>query len=216
MQTLTRRFLAGATLGLIALWGALSAPPAGAVGRPVDLATMTERAGTIVSGRITQLRMGSHPKYQHIGALYVTVKVDEMMKGTPSDTVTFMQFSGLAPQGVNARGVSMAQTLPDLPSYRVGEEIVLFLYPASNVGFTSPVGGEQGKFLVRRVPGQPTTVVSTAGNRLLAASGSVPSNLTPAQQKLLRQPGDSMDFQTFRAAVKQMAHTKKLILSPKP
>ena len=216
MQTLSRRFLAGAALSLISLWSALSAPPAGAIGRPVDLATMTERAGTIVSGRISQLRMGAHPKYQHIGALYVTVKVNDMMKGAPSDSITFMQFSGLAPQGIDARAVSTAQSLPDLPTYRVGEEIVLFLYPASHVGFTSPVGGEQGKFLVRRTPGQPTTVVSTAGNRFLAVSGSVPSNLTPAQQKLLRKPGDSLDYQTFRAVVKQMAQTKKLIASPKP
>jgi hypothetical protein len=215
MHRFSRRFLLGAALGLIGLQGALSPLPAGAIGRSVDLATMTERAGTIVSGRVTQIRMGTHPKYQRIGTLYVTVKVDEMMKGAPAETVTFMQFAGLAPQGATGRSVSTAQTMPDLPAYRVGEDLVLFLYPPSHVGFTSPVGGPQGKFHVQRTTGQPTTVVSEGGNRLLAVSGTVPGDLTPTQQKMLRQPGESMDFQTFRSVVKQLSQSKKLTLSQK-
>jgi len=215
MRTFSRRFLSGAALSLMALCSALSPRPADAIGRPMDLATMTERAGTIVSGRISQMRAGSHPKYQNIGALYVTIKVNDTMKGTPGDTLTFMQFSGLAPQGSNSKAVSIARSLPDLPSYRVGEEIVLFLYPVSSAGFTSPVGGEQGKFMIRRVPGQPPAVVSGGGNHLLAVNRALPSRLSPAQQHLLRQPGEGLDYQTFRDTVKQLAQVKKLSDSSK-
>ena len=35
-----------------------------------------------------------------------------------------------------------------LPVYRQGDEIVIFLYPESKVGVTSPVGGDQGLFKV--------------------------------------------------------------------
>jgi len=35
--------------------------------------------------------------------------------------------------------------------YQPGEQVVLFLYPASSLGLTSPVGGEMGRFQVDKV-----------------------------------------------------------------
>jgi hypothetical protein len=32
--------------------------------------------------------------------------------------------------------------------YRVGEQVLLFLYPNSRLGLTSPVGGAQGRFAI--------------------------------------------------------------------
>lgn len=199
----------GVVFALTAAVGLRIALPAGAIGRPLDLATMTERAGNIVVGRIANLRVGPHPKYHNVAALYVTVKVEEMLKGAPAETFTFMQFSGLMPAEGSAKGLSAAQSLPDVPAYRVGEELVLFLYPPSKVGFTSPVGGSQGKFLVRRQPGEPTTVVSEGGNRELAVNGPLSSRLTPDQQRLLREPGSSLDLKIFRATVKRLMSKPK-------
>jgi hypothetical protein len=170
---------------------------------------MTAHAGTIVAGRIVALRSGSHPQYHNIGALYVTVQVSETLKGSPTDRFTFMQFAGRAASSGPSGRVSMAQTLPEMPGYRVGEEVVLFLYPASSAGFTSPVGGEQGKFVIQRPTGQPATVISDGGNRLLAVSGTIPSHLTPGQQVLLRHPGAALDYKTFTGAVKGLAKDGK-------
>jgi hypothetical protein len=209
MQLLSRRFSQAAVFGLMAALGLLAARPSAAVGRRLDLATMTERAGTILSGRVTQIRAGTHPQYRNIGVLFVTLKVEEMMKGAPAETFTFMQFTGQKLDNNGGKGLSAAQPLPDMPSFRVGEEIVLFLYPPSSVGFTSPVGGEQGKFLVRRQPGQPTTVISEGGNRSLITNGSLPPRLTPDQQNLLRNPGDTIDFKTFRSTVKTLLKPSK-------
>ncbi len=209
MQSLFNRSVAGAALGLVTLMGLPAPRPATAIGRTLDLATMTDRAGNIVSGRIVQLRAGSHPKYSNIGVLYVTVKVGEMMKGAPAEKFTFMQFSGRAPAAPSGKSLSTAQTLPDLPSYRVGEEVVLFLYPPSSVGFTSPVGGEQGKFLIHRSPGQPATVISEGGNDSLAVPGGLPSRLNKNQQGLLRHPGNTLDLQTFSGTIKSLAGKAK-------
>src|SRR5436190_16158123 len=147
MHYSTGRCPAALLLGIAASLQLLVMRPAAAVGRRLDLATMTAHAGTIVAGRIVALRTGSHPQYHNIGALFVTLQVSETLKGSPTDRLTFMQFAGRAAASSAAGRVSMAQTLPDMPSYRVGEEVVLFLYPASSAGFTSPVGGEQGKYL---------------------------------------------------------------------
>ncbi len=209
MQPCSRRSLLGAVFGLVAALGAGGAHPAGAVGRRLDLATMTERAGTIVSGRIIELHEGRHPQYHNIRVLSVTLQVSEMIKGEPADRFTFMQFGGRATTEESRKSLSTAQTLPDLPAYRVGEEVVLFLYPPSNVGFTSPVGGEQGMFLIRRQPGQPPTVISEGGNRSLVVNSPLPSRLKPDQQKLLRHPGDTLDYQTFRGAVKGLTQGGK-------
>jgi hypothetical protein len=209
MQPLSRRLPCAAVFGLVAAVGLLAARPAGAVNRRLDLATMTERAGTIVSGRITQLRAGSHPQYRNIGVLFVTLKVEEVMKGAPEETFTFMQFTGQKLDNNGGKGLSAAQPLPDMPSFRVGEEVVLFLYPPSSVGFTSPVGGEQGKFIMRRQPGQPTTVISEGGNRSLVVNGPLPSRLTRDQQTLLRNPGETIDFKTFRSTVKTLTKAPK-------
>jgi hypothetical protein len=194
-------------LGLIAVGAALPAP-AQAVGQRLDLATMTERAGTIVSGRVTEIRSGCHPKYPNVGALFITLKVNEMIKGAPAQTITFMQFSGRATQS-STKPISMARSLPHMPMFRVGEEIVLFLYPPSSVGFTSPVGGEQGKFIVHRSPGQPVTIISEGGNGQLIVEGPLPAGLTPEQQRMLRNPGSELDLKTFRGTVKRLVKPGK-------
>jgi hypothetical protein len=208
MPSLTRRAALGVAFGLIVALYVLAPSPAGAIGRRLDLATMAESAGTIVSGRITQLRPGSHPKYPNIGVLYVTMKVNETLKGTPRQQFTFMQFTGRA-MNSSKKTLAVAYTLSDLPSYRVGEEVVLFLYPASSVGFTSPVGGPQGKFQIRRDPGEPATVISEGGNRSLTVNRSLPGGLTKDQQTLLRSPGEEIDLKTFRATVKGLSQQVK-------
>jgi hypothetical protein len=205
MPPLFRRLLPGAVFGLVTLFTLCGALPARAIGRRLDLATMTREAGSIVAGRIVDLHEGRHPKYQNIRVLYVTVQVNQMVKGDTTDRFTFMQFGGRAGLAQGKKSLSMAQSLPDLPAYRVGQEVVLFLYPPSNAGFTSPVGGGQGMFEIRRQPGQPTTVVSEGGNGSLTVDRPLPAGLKQDQQNLLRHPGSALNYQTFLGTVKSLA-----------
>jgi hypothetical protein len=137
------------------------------------------------------------------------VQVSDTLKGPSKDRLTFMQFTGTSAPSNGSRRPAMMPSFAGLPAYRVGEEVVLFLYPTSNVGFTSPVGGLQGKFLIQRLPGRPATVVSEGGNPALAVTGSLPSHLTAGQQALLRHPGAAMDYKSFAAAVRGLARAEK-------
>jgi hypothetical protein len=62
-------------------------------------------------------------------------KVVEAIKGVSEDQVTVRQLGG-------RNGL--------LPSYAVGQEVLLFLHPESLAGLTSPVGFGQGTFTVVR------------------------------------------------------------------
>lgn len=117
---------------LIAAALAFGAVAARAGGRVVNLAEMTAAARRVVHGRVVEARPGRHPQQPNLAVLFVKIEVIEMLKGAPAREVTFMQYAGGA--------------FSHLPQYRSGEEIVLFLYPESRLGLTSPVGEGQGKF----------------------------------------------------------------------
>ena len=106
--------------------------------RSINLAEMTSHAGRIVHGRVVEVREGSHPQHEGIAVTFIKIEVTEMIKGGAVREVSFMQY-----------GNSNTQYIADMPKYSVGEEIVLFLYPESKLGLTSPVGQGQGKFIVR-------------------------------------------------------------------
>jgi hypothetical protein len=59
--------------------------------------------------------------------------------------------------------------IPDLPTYRPGEEVLLFLYPATGTGLTSPVDGRQGK---RPLLLDARTGESVVAERVLTAAGA--------------------------------------------
>jgi len=107
----------------------LQAPAHGAVLKELNLAQLCGQASTIFSGVCIE-RGTDDPS-----VLSFTFKVLHMIKGQPSDTIT-------------VRMHKKAAVIARAPVYTVGEEVILFLYPESTEGFTSPVGFGQGRFLV--------------------------------------------------------------------
>lgn len=109
--------------------------------RSLNLETMTERADRIFSGRTEQVRVvEDDPSGQLV--TQVTFSVDRVVKGDVGPTVTIRLL------GDRSRGPSSDWL--GLPSFREGEDVVLFLYGDSRLGITSPVGFLQGKFTVIR------------------------------------------------------------------
>ncbi len=162
---------------------------------PVSLRDMVERAGIIVSGRVVSVRQGSHPEYPHVAVTYVTVEVEESFKGLSPDRrqFTFMQFGG-----------QDLTRVPELPSYHRGERIILFLYPESRYGFTSPVGGIQGKLSVRLDPrtGERRVILVVPRARLLEGLGEeVRSSLTDSGE-----PDElaTMSYRAFSAVIRRL------------
>jgi hypothetical protein len=176
--------------------------PAFAISRHVNLNELTAGAGCVVHGRIAEVRSGVHPDYNHIAVTFVTLEVVEALKGEAAGRITFMQFAG-ATQG-RAHNYH-------LPKYTAGEEVVLFLYPASRYGFTSPVGEGQGKFLVSNDPRTGRrALMNERGNRLLfeplkTEKAMSRLKLSAAERALIAQSNGAADFDAFRSLVRKLA-----------
>lgn len=135
---MTRRLFG--VLGLVAV---LTAPSGATTLLPVDLPALTDRAATIFVGRVVAVRTGIDP--HGLPATWTTFAVDEQLKGTREDQRTVKQLGTSAPVAADGRLIRVAA----LPTYRVGEEVLLFLHAESGAGFTSPVGFGQGCFRIR-------------------------------------------------------------------
>lgn len=168
--------------------------------RSVNLAEMTSHAGRVVHGRVVEVREGVHPQHQHLAVTWVKVQVVEMLKGGAAREVTFMQY-----------GNSTNHYVAHLPKYSVGEEVVLFLYPESKLGLTSPVGQGQGKFAVQTDTrsGQRVLLNEHLNHalfaRLDAAKAKTKLGLTAAEREAIAQPrtGAGMEVATFRSLVRK-------------
>jgi hypothetical protein len=104
------------------------------------LPQIVNAAGIIFSGRVTAVAAArgsvvSSPG-QSTAWTAVTFQVEYGLRGTtPGRSLTIHEWSGLS-SGRHKE------------NYRVGERVFLFLYPPSRLGFTSPVGGEAGRFAI--------------------------------------------------------------------
>src|SRR5882724_6712647 len=95
---------------------------------------ITRAAGTIFSGRVTAIARRPANRAQSIATVAVTFHVERAIRGaTAGQDLTISQWIGLWSGGQR---------------YRVGERVLLFLYPPSKLGLTSAVGAEIGRFRV--------------------------------------------------------------------
>jgi hypothetical protein len=124
-------------IGIVLLLG-LGICSARAQHTTATLAELVESAGTIVAGRVIAVREEPHPQYPYLIVTRVTLAVERSFKGNARGrTFTFSQIGG-----------SKALRPVHVPGYREGEEVLLFLYPESRDGMTSPVAGAAGKFRI--------------------------------------------------------------------
>jgi len=74
---------------------------------------------------------------------YTTFEVLETYKGTVGSSYTIKQIGG------NLPGANLNVRMPGVPQFEVGKRYVVFLPPASKLGFSSPVGLGQGMFSLK-------------------------------------------------------------------
>ncbi len=129
----------------LALAAILAAPSAYATTlvKPMTLDEVTAEAKHVVHAVVTSVTSGRDE--DGVPATWTTFEVAETLKGEDAPSFTIKQYGVATPlaDGTVAR-------LAGLPSYEVGEEVVLFLRGASRRGFTSPVGLGQGTYRVKR------------------------------------------------------------------
>jgi hypothetical protein len=91
-------------------------------------------AGIIFSGTVTRIERRPARLGQSVETVAVTFHIENAIRGaTPGRDLTITQWIGLWASG---------------QQYRVGERVLLFLYPNSKLGLTSWVGGPLGHFAI--------------------------------------------------------------------
>jgi hypothetical protein len=104
--------------------------PPGKGGFPV----IARAAGTIFSGTVTSIARRPASRGQAVETVAITFHVENAIRGaTPGEDLTISQWIGLWSGGQR---------------YRVGERVLLFLYPPSKLGLTSCVSGAMGRFTI--------------------------------------------------------------------
>jgi hypothetical protein len=100
----------------------------------VGFPTVTRGAGIIFSGTVTAIARRSATRATGVETVAITFHVESAIRGTtPGENLTISQWIGLWSGGQR---------------YRVGERVLLFLYPPSKLGLTSTVAGAIGRFTV--------------------------------------------------------------------
>jgi hypothetical protein len=95
---------------------------------------LARAAGTIFSGTVTAVRRRPGIQSEAVETVAITFRVENAIRGTaPGQDLTISQWIGLWSSGQR---------------YRVGERVLLFLYPPSKLGLTSCVAGSIGRFTI--------------------------------------------------------------------
>ena len=123
--------------------------------KKMTVANLIHYGDKIIVGRVTAVSDGFDAK--NLPYTDITVAVNESLKGNANGNYTFRQFGLMAPREIGGRtyvGVS-----PDgFPRFVTGEDVVVFLYKKTALGFQSSAGLMQGKFTVT---GHTLTMTST-------------------------------------------------------
>ncbi|HEX9120658.1 MAG TPA: hypothetical protein VF840_08980, partial [Terriglobales bacterium] len=125
-----------------------------------DLRPLARDAGIIFSGTVRKIEAVASNAPGDIGLVRITFRVTDALRGaTPGEPLTISEWDGLWTSG---------------DRYRVGENLLLFLYPPSgDLGLTTTVAGTRGRIsladsplsmaaVARQIASEPTLAVPTA------------------------------------------------------
>jgi len=127
------------------------------------LQNLVRSAGIIFSGRVTFVGRAGASSAHNTACTTITFQVEHAMRGASvGQSLTIREWAGLWANGER---------------YRWGERVLLFLYPASRLGFTSPVAGGLGRLAVDsegRIALRAFQTTAFARDPLLSGKTSVP------------------------------------------
>lgn len=113
----------------------------GATLQPKTLEQLIRGADLILRGQVQAVTPG--PQKEGAPRTTVVISVQEQWKGTRLSTLRLV-----LPRGTEG---GITQDVPGLPTFRVGEEVILFLVREAR-GQYHVLGGKQGKFAIKPDP----------------------------------------------------------------
>ena len=168
--------------------------------KQMNLKEITNSAQYIFSGLCTSVERRYDDETGR-DVIFFKFKISKMIKGEQLDEFTFKMSK-------------VAVDIGKAPTFKIGDEGVLFLYGKSNLGFTSPVGSGQGKFSVKYSYAGEKLVVNENNNLNLfqgidktkclnrfTASGSVAEI-----ERVITQSSGPINYHTFVTLVEGMVH----------
>jgi hypothetical protein len=97
----------------------------------LTLRQLTRSSGYIFVGTVTDIQATASAPHK-LATVRITFHINQAIRGVRSGrSLTTREWAGLWESGER---------------YRVGQRLLVFLYPRSKLGLTSPVGGWQGRF----------------------------------------------------------------------
>lgn len=127
--------------------------------RQVNLSQMVQYADRVFYGKCLSAEVKLDPDSGVMVQEY-RFQVMESLKGVgEGDVVVVRQLSNLGRGG---------PAIPGMPSYRKGQELLLFLHGNSRLGLTSPVGMAQGTFRKLKLADGEVGFMNPQGNRNLS------------------------------------------------
>jgi hypothetical protein len=187
------------TLVVVFIWGCFTASESmPVVVKQINLEDITMSARYIFSGQCVR----SEQRYDaetNREAHFVTFAVSQMIKGEPVGEITFKMSK-------------VAIDIGNAPTFKSGDEVILFLYGKSDVGFTSPVGLVQGTFSVRTSSAGEKVVINGNNNTHLFqgidtahyAKKTSGSSFLAAVDRVAPHQSGPIDYQTFITLVEGM------------
>lgn len=99
-----------------------------------NLRVLTRNSGYVFSGTVKAVARIAPTGKNSVAVFRITFQIDQGFRGVRTgETLVVREWAGLWQSGER---------------YRPGERVMLFLYPPSRLGLTSPVGGPQGRFQI--------------------------------------------------------------------
>lgn len=161
-----------------------------------NLAELLTDTDTIVIGTVAKKSDGFQ---QGLPYTEITLDVAQSIKGNHGETYSFRQFGLIAPKSMGNGRVNLMVTPAGWPTYIEGEQIMLFLHkPASQTGFQTTAGLNQGKFSIRG-----DQVANDLGNDALFDGVTINANLPRQQRDLVNQRGGAYEAEAFFALVRE-------------
>ncbi|MBN2329039.1 MAG: hypothetical protein JXR73_18000 [Candidatus Omnitrophica bacterium] len=159
--------------------------------KPMNLEELVKGAEIIFEGECAAVRSGKDPETDLI-ATWSTFRIMRGIKGELGEEYILKQYGGVDGETrVKAPGAR----------YQVGEQVILFLYGVSRMGFSSAVGLTQGKF----------TIKETAKSKVRYATNGMPSMIL--FDKMDSDP-PAITTQGVKAKGQELLRSEKLELKP--
>ena len=164
---------------------------------PMNLEEITDSADRIFSGICTEIEEISTDPFAKVPVIRYTFKVVEKIKGIEKNEISFKQWKPTASDA----------------GYEAGKKYILFLYPNSNIGLTSPVGFLQGHFSVDTDEiTKEETVANKLGNFGLSRNLRTQKKISIKSDKELNDYIDQTSEHGYRIKYKEFIKTVKYLV----